>query len=107
MSVEPAGLVAAFVAGTVTGIVYLGILWGSVYGLARSRRPLARLGVGAVLRLGLVLGSLYLVMDGHWERLLAGLAGFALARIAATRWASGAGSALAGAASGGGDADHA
>lgn len=89
MSIEPADVTVAFLTGMILGAGYLAILWGSIRGLARSRRPIVRLLGGAVLRLGLVLGSFYVIMDGEPERLLACLGGFIAVRMAVARWANG------------------
>ena len=78
----------AFVTGLVLGGVYAVALWLSVRRLAHAGRPLVWLLSGSALRIGLLLGAFYLVMDGRWERLLACFAGFLVVRIAATRWAS-------------------
>lgn len=88
MSPGLTSLAAAFLMGAIGGAGYLAVLWASVRSLAQSRRPAARLLGGAVLRIALLLGSFYLIMDGQSERLLACLVGFTAVRIAVTRWAS-------------------
>lgn len=88
MSIDFVDLTFAFLAGTVLGAGYLAVLWGSIRGLAESRRPIVRLLGGAVLRIGLLVGLIHLVTGGEPLRLLACLAGFFVARAAVTRWAS-------------------
>lgn len=88
MSTGPESLAVAFLLGGVLGAGYMAALWGAVRGLARSRHPVAWLLGGAVVRVGLLLGFFYLIMDGQWERLLACVAGFVVVRVAVTRWAS-------------------
>lgn len=87
MTWEAVNMAVAFLTGLILGGAYLAILWRSIRGLAASRGPIRRLLGGAVLRIGLLMGSFYLVMAGQPERLLACLAGFLVVRVAATRWA--------------------
>ncbi len=85
MTLDPLALATALALGFLAGLAYLGLLWASLRGLARSARPWLRLGGGAALRLGLLLGALYLIADGQPERLLAALLGVLTARLLATR----------------------
>lgn len=85
MTLDPLALAIAGLLGAVTGAGYLALLWLSVRHLARSSRPILWLGGGAVVRLALVFAALALIMDGAPERLLAGLAGFLVVRLAGTR----------------------
>lgn len=87
MNIDPAGLAAAFLAGMALGAAYVAALWLAVRRLLGTRRPGLWLLAGSALRLGLLMGGFYLVMDGRWERLVACLAGFLVVRVAATRWA--------------------
>lgn len=74
-------LCASFVLGGALAAVYLWALWLTVRRLRRSRRPAVLvLGSFAVRTAALVAAFLYLVRDGHWERLLAALAGFVVVR---------------------------
>lgn len=88
MSVDMVSLAAAFVAGIVLGALYVAALWAAVSRLTRLHQPALALVAGSVLRIGLLLGAFYLVMDGRWERLFACFAGFLVVRIATIRWAS-------------------
>jgi F1F0 ATPase subunit 2 len=78
-------LLLAFVAGVVLGLFYYGGLWLTIQRLPQSSRPGMLTAVSLFLRLGLVLVAFYLVMGGSWERLLACLAGFLLARVLLVR----------------------
>ena len=80
------GTAAAFALGVVIGTAYCAALWRSLAGLAERRRPVARLLWGAALRVGLLSGAFYLVMDGSGPRLVACCLGFVAARIVVTRW---------------------
>jgi F1F0 ATPase subunit 2 len=79
------GLLPALAAGLALGAVFFGGLWWTVHRALASASP-ARWFVGSLLaRTVLTLAGFYLVADGHWERLLACLAGFTIARFVVTR----------------------
>jgi F1F0 ATPase subunit 2 len=70
----------ALVGGGLVGLFYFGGLWLTVRALPHARNP-ALLVLGSFMgRTAVSLFALYLLMDGRWERLLAGMAGFLLAR---------------------------
>jgi F1F0 ATPase subunit 2 len=73
-------LVLAATAGMALGLFYFGGLWLTVRRLPTSRSP-ALLTLGSFAgRLAVTLLGFYLVTGGRWERLLACLAGFLIAR---------------------------
>lgn len=81
-------IAAAAVAGLALGAAYFGALWWSVRALAAAAttgRAPPLLALGFVLRLAAAAGGLYLIGGGQWQRLLAGLCGFLLARALALR----------------------
>jgi len=78
-------LFLAFLAGAALGLGYYGGLWLTIQRLPTAGRPGLLASVSLFLRLGLVLVAFYLVMGGRWERLLACLAGFLLARVLLVR----------------------
>jgi F1F0 ATPase subunit 2 len=74
----------AGLAGLVLGAFFFGSLWWTVRRtLSSAPSVLAHLGI-LVLRLAVTLFGFYALGAGHWERLLACLAGFVVARFAAT-----------------------
>ena len=78
-------LVLSLCAGAGLGLLFFGGLWWTVRRLPMARHP-APLALGSlVVRLGGSLAGFYLVMDGHWVRLLACLTGFLLARTLLVR----------------------
>ena len=87
MTLETGEILVALLAGLTLGAAYMTALWTSVRRLGQARNPALALIGGAVLRLAVLMGAFYLVMDGSWERLLACLAGFVAVRVAVTRWA--------------------
>lgn len=78
-------LILDFVAGVVIGSLYFGGLWLTIRRLPTARRP-ALLFLGSYFgRNAACLIGFFAVMQGRWERLLACLAGFLLARFVAVR----------------------
>lgn len=72
-------------AGLLLGAIFFGGLWWTVRKGVSSKRP-ALLFLGSLLvRTGIVVTGFFLVSDGHWQRLLTCLLGFAIARFIVTR----------------------
>ncbi len=82
---ETLTLVLAWVAGAGLGAIFFGGLWWTVCRGASSPRPARWFFASALLRMSVTLGGFYLVGGGQWERLLACLVGFVMARLIATR----------------------
>ena len=72
-------------AGLVLGVVYYLSLWWTVQRLPRVRRPALWAVASLFVRLAIVLAGLYVIGDGHWQRLLAGLAGVIIMRTVFVR----------------------
>jgi F1F0 ATPase subunit 2 len=78
-------LALAGVAGGLLGAIFFGGLWWTVRRAVSSpRAALWFLGSG-LLRMSVVLAGFYFVAGGQWQRLVAGLAGFILARLVVVR----------------------
>src|SRR5580692_1647340 len=82
---EALNLVLALVTGLSLGAIFFGGLWWTVRKCVSSKQPALWFFGGGLLRMTVVLAGFYLVADGHWERLLAGLLGFVMARATVTR----------------------
>lgn len=78
-------LMLALAAGIGLGMFYFGGLWLTVRRLPTTRRPAFLSLLSFFGRLGVVLFGFYLVMGGHWERLLVCLSGFLGVRIILVR----------------------
>jgi len=77
----------AFPIGFVLGIFYFSFLWFTVQRLVSSSHPVALMVGSGVVRLSVALLGFYLIVGGHWERLLIALAGFLIARtLLIARW---------------------
>ena len=78
-------LALALLAGFLLGGLFFGGLWWTVQ-RAVSSKSIARWFLGSLLlRMSVALGGFYVVSGGRWERLLACLLGFILARLAVTQ----------------------
>lgn len=84
MSNDPFPMMLSFAAGLILGAIFFGGLWWTIRkGLGSPRPALLFLG-SAVLRMSVVVAGFYLVSNGQWQRLLACLMGFIIARLAVT-----------------------
>ncbi len=82
---EPLMFALAAVAGVALGVIFFGGLWWTVRkGMTSSQPALLFLG-SLLLRTSLVLAGFYFVGRGAWERLLACLIGFIIARFIVVR----------------------
>lgn len=74
-------LAPALVAGILLGVLFFGGLWWTVQKGASSNRPARWFFGSLLLRMSIVLAGFYVVAHGHWERMLACLLGFVMARL--------------------------
>jgi F1F0 ATPase subunit 2 len=82
---EAAPLLAATLAGSLLGAIFFGGLWWTVARGVSSPRPALWFIGSKLLRMAIVLGGFYLIGGDRWERWLACLLGFILARIVVWR----------------------
>jgi F1F0 ATPase subunit 2 len=73
--------IISFTIGLILGLFYFGALWFTLLYLYKTKWPVLVVMVSFIVRMGVTLLGFYLVMGGHWERLLIALGGFILARI--------------------------
>jgi F1F0 ATPase subunit 2 len=74
-------LAAAGLAGFLLGLGFFGGLWWTVRRIPVSRHPGVLIMISLLLRMSVVLACFYLILQLHWQALLAALVGFTLARI--------------------------
>ncbi len=74
-------LVLAGLAGCLFGTLFFYGLWWTVRKGIACKQPALWLLGSLLLRTGIVLTGFYLISDGRWERLLACLLGFVIARF--------------------------
>jgi F1F0 ATPase subunit 2 len=84
---EALTLLLAWVAGAALGVVFFGGLWWTVRKALTARQPALWFFGSLLLRMAVVLPGFYFVSDGQWERLLACLLGFVIARFILIRLA--------------------
>lgn len=80
-------LLPAGAAGVALGAIFFGGLLWTVRKVVSSPWPALWISASLILRMSTTLTGFYFVSDSDWRRLLACLAGFAAARLAAT-WLS-------------------
>lgn len=78
-------VVVALLTGAVLGVVFFGGLWWTVRRGLASANPARWFVLSLLVRVAVVLGGIYLVTDGLWQRLLACMLGFWLARVVVMR----------------------
>lgn len=78
-------LIVAFVAGLGIGLFFFGGLWLTVRRISTSRYPALLTLSSFWVRLIFSLLAFYIVMDSHWQMLLACLGGFLVMRFFMTR----------------------
>jgi len=78
-------LILSFFVGVALGLFYFGSLWFTLLYLSKTQRPVLVVVGSFFIRLAITLLGFYLIMGGHWERLLIALGGFILTRIFLTR----------------------
>ncbi len=82
---ETVMLVLAGGAGVLLGAIFFGGLWCTVRKGVSSQRPALWFLGSMLVRTGIVVAGFYVVSDGRWERLVACLLGFVIARLLVTR----------------------
>ena len=73
-------IVFAFAVGIALGAFFSLNLWSSVQRMTDDKTPWYILYGSFMLRISVVLLGFYIVMDAHWERMIAAMAGFVLMR---------------------------
>lgn len=81
---DPLSMLPPFTVGLVLGAVFFGGLWWTIRKALASPRPALLLISSAVIRMSVVVAGFYFSSDGQWQRLLACLVGFIIARLAVT-----------------------
>lgn len=81
---ETLTLMFAVITGAALGVVFFGGLWWTVRKGVSSKQPALWFFASLVVRMTVVLSGFLMIGRGHWQRLLACLAGFILARLFVT-----------------------
>jgi F1F0 ATPase subunit 2 len=78
-------LVLALLSGTLLGVIFFGGLWWTVRRGLLSPVPALWFSASSLIRIAAAVGGFYVMSHGDWQRLLACLLGFLLARIVVMR----------------------
>lgn len=78
-------LALAFTAGSLLGAFFFWGLWLTVLKGVHSKHPALWFLSSMLFRTGITLAGFYVVAAGHWQRFLACLLGFAIARLILVR----------------------
>jgi F1F0 ATPase subunit 2 len=84
--IETLTLLLAGLAGMVIGILFFGGLWWTLRQALWSNMPALWFVGSLFVRMSIALVGFYVVSHHHWERLLASLLGFVIARQIVTRF---------------------
>jgi len=76
----------ALLTGILLGVVFFAGLWWTVRQLGSSRHVALLFFFSMLLRTSLVIVGFYFILGDDWQRLLAGLLGFMVVRLFATRY---------------------
>ncbi len=82
---ELLSLAFTLAAGVLLGALFFGGLWWTVRRGVSSRNPALWFFGSLLFRTGMVVLGFYFIMGDNWQRLLAGLFGFIVARLVAIR----------------------
>ena len=82
---ETLTLALAWLAGGALGAIFFGGLWWTVRHGASSKHPALWFLGSMVVRMSIILAGFYFVGRGDWQRLVACLAGFIIARFIVMR----------------------
>jgi F1F0 ATPase subunit 2 len=85
--IDPLSLAFALIAGIMLGAIFFGGLWWTVRKGVSAKHPAFWFFGSMLLRTCIVLLGFYFILGDSWQRLLAGLLGFIVARIVVTRLA--------------------
>lgn len=81
------GLFAPWLAGVGLGAFFFGGLWWTVRRGVASRHAAFWFAGSSLVRTGVTLAGMYWFTGGDWEKLLACIVGFIIARVLVTRFA--------------------
>jgi F1F0 ATPase subunit 2 len=84
--VEPIWTAVTLLAGFGLGLIFFGGLWITLRALPGSRNPGVMMLASFWVRTALAGAGFVLVIDHRWQRAVASLLGFLIARLVLTRW---------------------
>ncbi|HSV86304.1 MAG TPA: ATP synthase subunit I [Levilinea sp.] len=78
-------LLLSVIAGFLVGLAFFWTLWLTVQRLPKSSNPGMLLFGSYLLRTAVAIGIFYVIMDGRWQRMVALIIGFIIARFVMVR----------------------
>lgn len=84
---ETASLLCSCITGLLLGAIFFGGLWWTINFSLYSKYAALYFQLSMLLRTTIVLSGFHLLLGENWQKLLAGLCGFLIARLVATRLA--------------------
>jgi F1F0 ATPase subunit 2 len=81
---ETLSLALALLTGVLLGATFFGGLWWTVRKCVSPKQPALWFFGSVLLRMSTALAGFYFIAHGHWERLVACLLGFVMARVIVT-----------------------
>jgi F1F0 ATPase subunit 2 len=78
-------VVGALAAGTILGALFFGGLWWTARRGLTAANPALWFGLSALVRMAIIVSTLYYVASSGWPSVLACLCGLLIARVAVTR----------------------
>ena len=85
MNIDINGFILTLALGGAVGLFHFGGLWFTIHRLTRVRSPEVEFVLSFFLRTGISVAAFFFISGGKWERILAALAGFLLARSVMVR----------------------
>ncbi|MEP7278596.1 MAG: ATP synthase subunit I [Bacteroidota bacterium] len=74
-------MILSFIGGMLLGIIFFGGLWFTVNKIVASKIPALWIFVSFTFRVSIVLIGFYFIGSGNWQRLIACMLGFIIARF--------------------------
>lgn len=78
-------LLLSLAAGFIVGLAFFWTLWLTVQRLPKSSNPGILLFGSYLIRTAVAIGIFYVIMDGRWQRMIALIIGFIIARFVIVR----------------------
>lgn len=85
MTIEGIWFLVSITVGMMLGCAYFGGLWFTIQRLPTAKYPTILVLSSLILRLGVTVFGFFLIMAGHWDRLMFGLLGFLFMRFLLVR----------------------